>query len=340
MRKEGVIFIIFSVATVLLFVANLLYGAVHIPFNEVVAVLFGGEEINRVSEVILLSSRLPASITALLAGATLGASGLLLQTLFNNPLASPSILGVSSGAGVGVAVVTLLFGGALSSVGLYGHLAILLAAFIGAAVVLLIIIAFSTKVKSNVMLLVVGIMVGYMSSSVVTMLNFQAESKGVVSFIIWGMGDFTGVSNSSLIYFVVLSLIGIILSLLMIKPLNALLLGERYSQNLGVNIKRIRVIILLVTGILTAVVTAYCGPISFLGLAVPHIARLMLRTSSHGVLLPATLVIGSAMALLCNILTVTLFEGSVVPLNAITPLTCAPVIIYVIVNKNRISYFN
>lgn len=190
------------------------------------------------------------------------------------------------------------------------------------------------------MLLVVGIMIGYIASSAITMLNFYAEADGVVSFVIWGMGDFSGVTESNLIYFLLFIMIGLLFSLFLIKPLNALLLGERYSENLGVNIRRVRVLVLFVTGLLTAVVTAFCGPISFIGLAVPHIARLLFRTSGHGTLVPATILIGSIVALSCNLLTVILFDSTVIPLNVITPLVGAPVIIYVIINKKKIAYFN
>lgn len=338
--RRSLIFIFFIFATITLFVSNLLFGSVNIPLSDILQTLFSGADSDSVNSVILHSSRFPAAVTALLAGAALSVGGLLMQTLFSNPLADPAILGVSSGAGLGVAFVMLSLGGTLASLGLYGHLAVVLAAFLGAALVLLLIIGFSVKVKSNVMLLVIGIMIGYIASSAITMLNFQAESRGVVSFIIWGMGDFTGVNGDNLPYFVIFITLGIIISLLLIKPLNALLLGERYSENLGVNMKRVRVLILLSTGVLTAVVTAFCGPISFIGLAVPHIARLLFRTSSHGVLVPATLIVGSSVALLCNLLTTILFDGSVVPLNVITPFIGAPVIIYVIVNKNRIAYFN
>ncbi len=340
-KRDISLFITFALAVVVLFIANLIFGAISIPLSDIAELLFGDKSsTDRVNEVIVLSSRLPAAVTALLAGCALAASGLLLQTLFNNPLASPSILGVSSGAGVGVAIVTLALGGAISELGLYGHIAKLVGAFIGAAAVLGLIIAFSVRIKSNVMLLVVGIMIGYIASSAITMLNFQAESKGVVSFIIWGMGDFTNVGSNNLGYFSLFALLGVAISLLLIKPLNALLLGEKYSENLGVNIRRIRITILGVTGILTAVVTAFCGPISFIGLAVPHIARLLLRSSAHGKLLPASLLIGASVALLCNLLTVVLFKGAIIPLNAITPLIGAPVIIYVIINQKRLSYFN
>lgn len=339
--KRTLLFLALIALTLLLFIANIVYGSVTIPFEEVVRTLFGGGGTEQsVNSVILLSSRLPCAITALLAGGALAVSGMLLQTLFGNPLADPSILGVSSGAGLGVAVVMLGLGGSISTLGLYGHLAVVLAAFVGAALVLGVIIAFSTKIKSNVMLLVVGIMIGYIASSAITMLNFYAEADGVVSFVIWGMGDFSGVTESNLIYFLLFIMIGLLSSLFLIKPLNALLLGERYSENLGVNIRRVRVLVLFVTGLLTAVVTAFCGPISFIGLAVPHIARLLFRTSGHGTLVPATILIGSIVALSCNLLTVILFDSTVIPLNVITPLVGAPVIIYVIINKKKIAYFN
>ena len=339
--RNKILFLTFSIITFCLFIANIVYGSITIPLGEIIDTLLGPtSDQPTVNSVILFSSRMPSAITALLAGSALAVSGILLQTLFGNPLASPSILGVSSGAGLGVAFVMLALGGSIANMGLYGHLAVVFAALVGAGVVLGTIIAFSTKIKSNVMLLVVGIMIGYIASSAITMLNFYAESDGVVSFIIWGMGDFSGVSSDNLPYFIGFVSVGLIFSLLLIKPLNAMLLGERYSENLGVNIRRLRLLVLFVTGLLTAVVTAFCGPISFLGLAVPHIARLIFRTSSHGVLVPATMIIGSTVALACNLLTVVLFDGTVIPLNVITPIIGAPVIIYVIVNKNKIAYFN
>lgn len=337
--KRSTLFALLSIAIILLFVANIVYGSVTIPFEDVIGVIFGKSDTQSVNSIIILSSRLPGAITALLAGGALAVSGILLQTLFGNPLADPSILGVSSGAGLGVAVVMLGLGGSLSTLGLYGHLAVVFAAFIGATVILGTIIAFSTRIKSSVMLLVVGIMIGYIASSAITMLNFYAESDGVVSFIIWGMGDFSSVTEDNLIYFFIFIMLGLVSSVFLIKPLNALLLGERYSENLGVNTRRIRILILFVTGLLTAVVTAFCGPISFIGLAVPHISRLLFRTSGHGVLVPATILIGSIIALSCNLLSVMLFNGTVIPLNVITPLIGAPVIIYVIINKKKIANY-
>ncbi len=332
-------------AIVLLFTCNILFGAVRIPFGDALNILLGVEsESIRPSWVhIILSSRLPQATTALLSGAALSTSGLLLQTLFRNPLAGPSILGVSNGANLGVAIVMLAFGGVpqlLNGGLLAGYAAVVGAAFIGAGVVLGVILLFSRSVRSNTMLLIVGIMVGYIVSSLISILNFRASSDKVHAFVMWGMGDFSAVSNDKLIYFALFIIAGLALSLLLIKPLNALLLGEWYAANLGVRIKRVRGAILLATGVLTAATTAFCGPISFIGLATPHIARLTLRSSNHNCLLPITMLYGGAIALLCNLFTAIWGDNQILPLNAITPIIGAPVIIYVIINRKNIHYFN
>ncbi|MBQ3555988.1 MAG: iron ABC transporter permease [Bacteroidales bacterium] len=330
--------IILFVLTLLLFIANLFWGSVNIPFSDVLDILLGREVNSKMAESVVIQSRFPQAITALLAGAGLAAAGLLLQTAFSNPLAGPSILGITSGASLGVAVVMLIGGGALGAIS--GTMTSVLGAFIGAILTLGVIILFSMMVSSNVMLLIVGIMVGYVANSAITLLNFFASEQNVFSYTIWGMGNFSSVSFSDLPLFVIISLVGILLSILLIKPLNALLLGERYATNLGVNIKRTRILLLLCTGLLTAIVTSYCGPISFLGLAVPHVARLMTKSSNHYTLLPATLLAGSATALMCTLLCSMPWQSGVLPLNAITPIFGAPVIIYVIVNRSKIEYFN
>ena len=330
--------IVLSVLTLLLFIANLFFGSVNIPLSDVLDILIGGEASSKMAESIVVQSRLPQAITALLAGASLAAAGLLLQTAFSNPLAGPSILGITSGASLGVAVVMLMGGGALGAIS--GSMTSVLGAFIGSILTLGVIILFSRVVHSNVMLLIVGIMVGYVANSAITLLNFFSSEQNVFSYTIWGMGDFSSVSLTDLPLFVIISLIGITLSVLLIKPLNALLLGDRYATNLGVNIKRTRILLLLCTGLLTAIVTSYCGPISFLGLAVPHVARLMTKSSNHHTLLPATLLAGAATALLCTLLCSMPWQSGVLPLNAITPIFGAPVIIYVIVNRSKIEYFN
>ena len=344
MNKQSLsIYVWLSICLVLLFAGSLVYGAVPIPLDAVADILMGNETVKESWKQILLNSRLPQAVTALLAGASLAVSGLLLQTLFKNPLAGPSILGISDGANLGVAAVMLYFGGTLNMVNslpMSGYLAIVVAAFAGACLILGIIIFFSTKVKSNVMLLIIGIMVGYMASSLISILNYYASTDKVHAFVMWGMGDFSGVSSQQLPFFTTCSLVGLLLSILLIKPLNALLLGEMYAANLGIKVKRTRVLILLCTGILTATATAFCGPISFIGLAVPHIARLLLGSSNHKLLLPVTLLTGSCVALLCNIVMVLPGGNGILPLNAVTPLIGAPVIIYVIMNRKNIQYFN
>lgn len=316
-----------------LFLSNIFFGSVKIPLRDILAILSGNFEGRESWRHIVLETRLPQAVTALLAGSSLAVSGLMLQTLFKNPLAGPSILGISDGANLGVAVSMIYF--ATTS-----YITTIATAFAGAAVVLALILWFSSKLKNNVMLLIVGIMMGYLASSVISILNFKASSDKVHQYVLWGMGDFGNVSIEKLPYFAIIAIAGLIAAVLLIKPLNALLLGESYASNLGVNIKRSRLMILGCTGLLTAAATAFCGPISFIGLAVPHIARLVLGSSNHQQLLPVTLITGSCIALLCNMLTLLPGSNGVLPLSAITPIVCAPVIIYVILNRKNIQYFN
>ena len=343
MNNKGITYgIILTVLILLLMAANLFFGSVDIPVKAIVCSLFGGEVEKASWSFIVWESRVPQALTALLCGAALAGSGLMLQTAFNNPLAGPSILGINSGASLGVAMVMLLGGGTIATAGvtLSGFFSIVLGAFIGSMVVMGMILFFSTLIKSNIMLLITGMMIGYITSSAISLLNFFATAEGVHSYMIWGMGNFSGVSLEQMPYFASMTLAGLILSILLIKPLNALLLGNRYAENLGVNIKRTRNLLLVSTGILTAVTTAFCGPVSFIGLAVPHIARLMLGTSNHNSLLPVTLLTGSAVALLCSLICILPGESGIIPLNAVTPVLGAPVILYVIVNQRRIQYFN
>ncbi|MDO5442827.1 MAG: iron ABC transporter permease [Bacteroidia bacterium] len=333
-RKNSVVlFSMMALAVLILFACNLALGSVRIPFADVVRILSGSFTGRETWRHIVLDSRLPQAVTALFAGASLATSGLLLQTLFRNPLAGPSILGISDGANLGVALVMIYFSAT-------SYISTILAAFVGALAVLAIIIGFSHKVNNNVMLLIIGIMVGYLASSLISIINFHASADRVHQFVIWGMGDFSGVSLEKLPYYAAFAIFGLLAAMLLIKPLNALLLGESYASNLGVNVRRSRFFILICTGILTASTTAFCGPISFIGLAVPHIARLLLGTSNHKQLVPVTILSGSATALLCNVLTVMPGGNEVLPLNAITALIGAPVIIYVIVNRRNIQYFS
>lgn len=331
------IWVMMGIAIVVLFALNLLVGAVDIPAIDVWSILTGHEAARPSWQYIVMESRLPGAITALLCGAALAASGLLLQTAFRNPLAGPSVFGINSGASLGVALVMLLMGGSVGAGAftLTGFVAILVAAFAGAMLVMLLILGAATMVHNNVMLLIVGIMIGYISSSAISLLNFFATEQGVQSYMVWGLGNFGGVSSQQMPWFAGVTLLALVASLLYIKPLNALLLGEQYAENLGFNTLRVRNGLLLVTGILTAVTTAFCGPVSFIGLAVPHIARLILGTDNHQTLLPMTMLTGSAIALLCNIICVLPGDAGIIPLNAVTPLIGAPVIIYVIARGGR-----
>lgn len=331
MKKQHLV-ILLSASVVILFAINLLVGSVAIPADEVFRVLLGGEATKESWQFILLESRLPQTVTATLCGSALSACGLMLQTAFRNPLAGSSILGINSGASLGVALVMLLLGGSVTAgaFSLSGFLSVLMGAFVGAMAVLAAILFLSTLIRDNVLLLIAGIMIGYVASSVISLLNYFATAEGVQSYLVWGLGNFGGVSRSQLPAFTVVVLAGLAGSVLLVKPLNALMLGDRYAENLGVNTRRVRTLLLMVTGLLTAVVTAFCGPIAFIDLAVPHVARLMLGTANHKWLLPVTILAGAAVALLCNVLCLIPGKGGILPLNAVTPLIGAPVIVYVL----------
>ena len=335
MKRNILLFISLAVSILFLFGLNLVTGSVQIPFADVLDILCGRFTGKESWEYIILENRLPQTLTAILCGASLSVCGLMLQTAFRNPLAGPDVFGISSGAGLGVALVMLLLGGTVSTsmFTVSGFLAILTAAFVGAIAVTALILFLSTMVRNSVLLLIVGIMVGYVSSSAVSLLNFFASEDGVKSYMVWGMGNFGGVSMSHIPLFSVLWLMGIGVSFLLIKPLNILLLGSQYAESLGVSTRQLRNILLVVVGLLTAITTAFCGPISFIGLAIPHIARLLFRTENHQVLLPGTVLSGAAIALLCNFICYLPGEAGIIPLNAVTPLIGAPVIIYVILMR-------
>lgn len=341
-RKTSIYCITLAVLILLLITASLVFGSVHIPAEAVADILCGNEVEKASWRFIVLESRIPQCITAALCGAALSASGLMLQTAFNNPLADASILGISSGSSLGVALVMLAGGGTLTagSFSLSGFMSVILGAFLGAAVVMGLILFLSTLLRNAIMLLIAGIMIGYIATSAISLLNFFATAEGVHSYMIWGLGNFGGVSLEQLPAFTVLTLSGLLIAILLIKPLNALLLGPRYAENLGINTRHVRNLLLTATGLLTAVTTSFCGPISFIGLAVPHVARLMLGTSNHNALMPVTMLTGTAVALLCNLIYILPGENGLIPLNAVTPILGAPVIIYVLIHQRKIQYFN
>ncbi len=325
-----------ALSVVILLAVNLAVGSVSIPLRDVVSILSGHEAARPSWQFIIMESRLPQALTAMLCGGSLAVSGLMLQTAFKNPLAGPSIFGINSGAGVGVALVMLGLGGSLSvgSVSVTGFMAVLAAAFAGAMCVMAIIFLFSHVVHNNVMLLIVGIMIGYIANSVVALLNFFATDEGVKSYMVWGMGSFGGVPMRQIPVFAAFCLTGLVGALLLVKPLNLLLLGERYAENLGVNTRRVRNWLIIVTGLLTAITTAFCGPIMFIGLAVPHMAHLLFRQADHRILMPGTILAGAVIALLCNAICFLPGESGVIPLNAVTPVMGAPVIIYIIARRS------
>ena len=335
MKRNILLFICLVTSILLLFGLNLTTGSVQIPFADVLDILCGRFTGKESWEYIILENRLPQTLTAILCGASLSVCGLMLQTAFRNPLAGPDVFGISSGAGLGVALVMLLLGGTVSTsiFTVSGFLALLTAAFVGAIAVTALILFLSTLVRNSVLLLIVGIMVGYVSSSAVSLLNFFASEEGVKSYMVWGMGNFGGVSMNHIPLFSILCLIGIIASFLLVKPLNILLLGPQYAESLGISTRQIRNILLVVVGLLTAITTAFCGPISFIGLAIPHIARLLFHTENHQILLPGTVLSGAVIALLCNFICYLPGESGIIPLNAVTPLIGAPVSIYVIIQR-------
>ena len=332
--KKEIAYIFASLIFVSLFAANLFYGSLDIPCSEVFSIMTGGGCERDVWRVVVLETRLSQALTAMLAGASISVAGLLLQTLFRNPLAGPEVLGVNNGAGLGVAVVMLCMGG-ISALGFIdGYMLVLVGAFLGALSVILIILFLATLLRNNLFLLIAGVAVSYITSSAITLLNYFSTAEGVHSYMVWGMGSFGGVRMEQMPFFASVSLLLLLASFVMAKPLNALLLGDAYAVNLGVNVRRTRGVALCVTGLLAAVVTAFCGPVSFIGLAVPHIARLSLCSNNHRHLIPATIILGGAVALLCNLVCQLPGESGLLPLGAITPLIGAPVIIYVVI-KNR-----
>ena len=332
-------FIILLISIVVLVVINLLLGTVRIPVGEVCSILMGAGSDSEIWTNIVISSRLPQVLTAIVAGAGLAVSGLQMQTVFRNPLAGPSVLGISNGSALGVAFVVLLSGKiggvALSRLGYLGDAAMSVAAIVGALAVMLLIVWISQKVKGNVTLLIIGVMIGYLANAIIGVLKFLSPEEDVKSFVVWGLGSFSRVSGDEMLLFVVLMCILLPISFLLVKPMNMLLLGERYAANLGLDVQRARMLIIVCSGVLVAIVTAYCGPIMFIGLAVPHLARALFRTSDHRVLLPATALCGAALALVCNFIArMPGFEGAL-PVNSVTALVGAPVIAAVLFGRRK-----
>lgn len=332
-------FLIIILLIAVLFVLNLLLGTVRIPVGNVVSILFGGDGGSEVWKNIIISSRVPQALTATVAGAGLAVSGLQMQTVFRNPLAGPSVLGISNGASLGVAFVVLLSGSlggvALSRLGYLGSAAMTVAAIAGSLAVMSLILYVAQKVKGNVTLLIIGVMVGYLANAIIGVLKFFSSEEDIRAFVVWGFGSFARVSGDQMLLFVTIMLVLLPLSVLLSKSMNLLLLGDEYAANLGLNLRRSRTLVIVSSGVLVAIVTAYCGPIMFIGFAVPHLCRVIFRTSDHRTLMPGTMAVGAGLALLCNLIArMPGFEGAL-PVNSVTALVGAPVIAYVLFRKNK-----
>lgn len=331
--RSTTLFIILSLLLVILFVLDLLIGSVHIPLRDILGTLFGGD-VDASTRLIVLDIRLIKAIVAILTGIALSVSGLQMQTLFRNPLAGPYVLGISSGASLGVAIFILgmpLLGVAtnstLSSVGTAG------AAWFGSALILAFIASVSTRIKDIMVILILGMMISSGVSAVVQILQYLSNEEALKSFVIWTMGSLGDVTTNQLHLMLPAVLLGLVVSVAVIKPLNLLLLGEQYARTMGLNVRRSRYLIFLSTTLLAGTVTAFCGPIGFVGLAIPHIARMLFSNADHRVLLPATALCGAVVLLGCDIISKCL----TLPINTITALLGIPIVIWVVIRNKSIA---
>ncbi len=327
---------------IFVFIVDISAGSVRIPLSQVFTILFGGEPYKASWVKIVLLFRLPKAITAGLAGAGLAVGGLYMQTLFRNPLAGPSILGIGAGASLGVSIVVLALAGGTASrflegIGFIGDLGIVIAASIGSGLVLILVLAVSRRVQSVVTLLILGMLFGFAVNAVVNILIHFSISERVHAYISWTFGTFGGTTWSQMKIFVPAVAVGLLLSFLGTKPMDALLLGESYARSMGVRVHRIRTFIIIVTALLTGGVTAFCGPIAFLGVAVPHLCRYLFQASEHSVLLPASALVGAILALISDLISQLPGSQAVLPLNSVTAIIGTPVIVWIILKQQKVS---
>lgn len=323
---------------IVFFVLDLLLGSVRIPVSEVLKSLVG-EETNEVWKAIILEFRLPKSLVAIMAGAALSVSGLQMQTVFRNPLAGPYVLGISSGASLGVAIMVLgsTAFGFISLSGFGTSISLAASAWIGALAVLMIILAVSVRVKDIMTILILGMMFGSAASALVSVLQFFSSESMLRAFVIWTMGSLSSVAGMQLWVFVIAVSFGLVISFLSIRILNVMLLGEAYSKSVGLNITAARLTVFASTSLLAGTVTAFCGPIGFIGIAVPHLARMVFKTANHSMLIPAVLLTGSIVMLFCDIVAQLPGLETSIPLNAVTSLLGIPIVIYVVFKNKRFS---
>ncbi|HEX2312886.1 MAG TPA: iron ABC transporter permease [Thermomonospora sp.] len=339
-RRRAVLLAALGGAVAAAFVLAVAVGSTPIPPDRLLPALLRADGADPGTEVIVWSVRLPRAVTALLAGAALAVAGVQMQTLFRNPLAEPYILGVSSGASLGVALIVTGWGGVAGAftagVAGLGRAGVVVAASAGAAAVLGLVLALSRRVRSVVTLLIIGVMVGSATTSLITVLLAYADPQRAQQFIGWSLGSYTGTTWADLALFAPVSGAALAVALAGVKPLNALLLGEGYARTMGVRVRRVRTVTLLTASLLAGSVTAYCGPVAFLGLAVPHLARLLLGTADHRVLLPGAVLLGATVSLVCCAATQAPGGGAVLPLNAVTTVLGAPVVITVLL-RSRVA---
>lgn len=334
-------FLLLCVGGMALFAINVALGPVDIPFNDIIAIIFTGETTHATWANIIEFIRLPRALTAVIAGAALSVGGLQMQTLFRNPLAGPSVLGISAGASLGVAAVMLATGSAgvfaINQLSGWGSWLIITAAMLGASAVLFLILLISRRIKSNVTLLIIGLMIGTMTIAIVSIWQYFSNPQQIQDYLIWTFGNLGGVYGNHLFVLSVAAIVGAVLAFGMSKPLNGLLLGERYAQSMGFSVRRVRFWVIVSASILAGAVTAFCGPIGFVGVAVPHLARSLFNTNDHRTLIPATLLTGAVLMLACDIVAQLPGSSSTLPISAITSLIGAPVVIWVIVRQRNLQ---
>jgi iron complex transport system permease protein len=337
-KSQNKIFILLSVLLIVLFVLNISLGSVAIPFEDILNTLIGNTAAKESWQTIVLSFRLPKAITAILVGSGLSVAGLLMQTLFRNPLAGPFVLGISSGASLGVALLILgssLFGGFFLANSISSW-SLPIASSVGAFLVLSAVIIAANKVRNTMSILIIGLMFGSFTSAIISILAYFSEAQEIQLFLFWSFGSLGNLSWNELVVFIIIYSIGMLATLAIIKPLNSLLLGENYAKSLGVNVKKNRNIILIITCILTGVITAFAGPIAFIGLAVPHVARMIFTTSNHKILIPAVLLLGAIIMLICDVIAQLPTSEFTLPINAITSLFGAPIVIWLLIRKKKL----
>ena len=327
-------------ALILCFVLNISLGSVSIPFKDTFNAILGGELSNDNWKYIVWNYRIPKAFTAILVGSGLALSGLLMQTLFRNPLAGPFVLGISSGASLGAAILIMgasMFSG-LFSFGIVNDISLAVASSIGSFLVLMVVVVVAYRIKDTMALLIIGLMFGSITAAIVSVLSYFTNAEKLQQYIYWSFGSVGNLSWQQLLLLLVIILVGVILSIVSIKPLNSLLLGENYARSLGVNLKKSRYIIIIATGLLAGGITAFAGPIAFIGLAVPHLTRQIFNTTNHKVLVPAVLVYGAILMLICDTIAQLPTSANVLPINAITSIVGAPVVIWLLVRKKKMIF--